>query len=103
MSGSYSLPFVLCHPSELSGLVAVAPVGIPRYRTQLQDCAVPVLAIWGDRDRVVPPSQADQLIAAVRNGRTLILSDAQHPCYLAAPDEFHRHIADFARSLPIDA
>jgi len=50
MSGSFSLPLLVEHPDKVSAFVAVAPVGITRYRLKLARITVPTLAIWGEKD-----------------------------------------------------
>lgn len=95
MSGSYSLPFVIEQRDKLSGLVAVAPVGIKRYREQLTGIELPVLAIWGSNDRIVPESQADLLLELMPNAKKVVLANAGHACYMNSTDEFHQHLIKF--------
>ena len=95
MSGRYSLPFVADHADRLSGLVALAPVGITVYQNQLKGNELPVLAIWGSNDRIVPVNQADLLAEAMPNTRIVILTDAGHAAYMRATNEFHQHLVDF--------
>ena len=95
MSGRFSLPLVTGKPDALAGFVAVAPVGIPAYEQRLDQITVPTLAIWGEKDRVVPIAHADLLVKKVAGATKVTLKGAQHPCYLDAPDEFHKHLVDF--------
>lgn len=95
MSGNYSLPFVIEHKDKLSGLVAVAPVGIKRYQEELTGIELPVLAIWGSNDRIVPTEQADLLLELMPNAQKVVLANAGHACYMNATDEFHQHLIKF--------
>lgn len=95
MSGRFSLPVAVDHPELLTKLVAVAPVGIPQLGDRLARITVPVLAIWGDRDRVVPLANADLLVAEVPDGRKVVLKGARHPCYLDRPEQFHAELLKF--------
>jgi len=97
MSGRYALPATAKHAGRVRALVAVAPVGIPETLEALRGSAVPVLALWGDGDRIVPPDDGRELAAAVADGRFLLLEDAGHPCYQDAPDPFHDALVDFLR------
>lgn len=97
MSGGYSLPLVVAHPEKLGGFVAVAPVGISKYREQLKGVEVPTLAIWGSNDRIVPVMDADLLVQLMPNAQKVILTDAGHACYMRATDEFHRHLIQFLK------
>ncbi|MGL5082259.1 MAG: alpha/beta fold hydrolase [Microcoleaceae cyanobacterium] len=95
MSGTYSLPFIVDHRESLRGLVAVAPVGIPKMSPQLQGNALPTLAIWGSDDQIVPVEQADLLIEMMPNAEKVILPKAGHACYLKATNKFHEHLLQF--------
>ena len=99
MSGQYSLPLIAQHSHKLRGFVAVAPVGIDRYKEQLQGISLPTLAIWGSNDRIVPVSQADILLQTIPNGTKVLLPDAGHPCYLKATALFHQHLMRFVQGL----
>jgi dipeptidyl aminopeptidase/acylaminoacyl peptidase len=55
----------------LDGLVGPLPAHADRYRdrspvTHAASIAVPILVLQGDADKVVPPEQAEALVAAVR-------------------------------------
>ncbi|MEQ8972189.1 MAG: alpha/beta hydrolase [Coleofasciculus sp. C1-SOL-03] len=97
MSGKYSLPFIAKYPELLNGLVAVAPVGISQLSSQLQGIELPILAIWGSDDQIVPIAEADKLLQAMPNGQKVILADAGHACYMNKTDEFHEHLLEFIR------
>ena len=95
MSGNYSLPLVVHHREQLSGLVAVAPISISKYAQQLQGVDLPTLAIWGSNDRIVPTRMTDKLIELMPNASKVILTNAGHACYMRATDEFHNHLIQF--------
>ena len=95
MSGRFSLPLVTGRPSRVAGFVAVAPVGIPQYRDRLCRIAVPVLAIWGERDRTVPRANADLLVGQVPHGRKLVIRNAGHAPYMNDADAFHDALRQF--------
>lgn len=97
MSGRFSLPFVTEEPQRVSGFVAVAPVGIPRYKDQLPRITAPVLAIWGENDRVIPQDHADLLVKSVKRGRKVIISGAGHALYMNAPEAFHQELLKFLK------
>ncbi|MHB1557080.1 MAG: alpha/beta fold hydrolase [Isosphaeraceae bacterium] len=100
MSGRFSLPLVTEESQRVSGFVAVAPVGIPGHRDKLHRIAVPVLAIWGENDEIVPRDQADLLVKSVKRGRKAIISGAGHAVYMNAPAAFHEELLRFLREIP---
>jgi pimeloyl-ACP methyl ester carboxylesterase len=100
MSGRFSLPLVTGDPRRVSGFVAVAPVGIPDHKDRLPRIAVPVLAVWGEDDDVVPLEQADLLVKSVKTGRKVVIPGAGHACYMSDPAAFHDALLDFLAKLP---
>ena len=99
MSGNYSLPFVIERGDILSGLVAVAPVGIKRYREELTGVELPTLVVWGSNDRIVTPDIADLLLELMPNAKKVVLVNAGHACYMKATDEFHKHLIQFLEEI----
>ncbi|MEW6071171.1 MAG: alpha/beta fold hydrolase [Planctomycetota bacterium] len=96
MSGSWALPAAAEHPALLAGLVAVAPVGLAEHLDRLAAAALPVLAIWGSADDVVPLAVAEELVARVPGAELVVLEGAGHPCYLDRPEPFHTALVRFA-------
>jgi len=97
MSGRYSLPLVANRPELLSGYVPVAPVGITSFKEKLQGVSLPVLAIWGSTDTIVPVAQANLLVELLPNAQKVVLSEAGHACYMNATEPFHQHLLQFVR------
>ena len=99
MSGGYSLPFIARYAEKLRGFVAVAPVGINRYQKAIAGLSLPVLAIWGSNDRIVPPKWADLLVELLPQAKKVILPNAGHACYMRATEEFHQNLFAFLEDL----
>lgn len=99
MSGGVSFPLVLHHPERVAGFVPVAAVGSVEYAKKLQNSSVPALVIWGEKDRLLPASQAKTLAASFAKAEVLILPGARHPAYLDQPKLFHEALLKFIAGL----
>jgi pimeloyl-ACP methyl ester carboxylesterase len=95
MSGGYALPFITTHPERIAGFVAVAPVGIQTYREQLSKVTAPVLAVWGEQDRIVPVSDAEILVNSVKRGQLVIIPNGSHAPYMSNPSLFNNELLQF--------
>ena len=95
MSGGYALPFITSQPERVAGFVAVAPVGIPSYREHLHRITVPVLAVWGEHDRIVSISDAELLIKSVKRGQLVVIPNGTHAPYMSDPALFNQELIRF--------
>lgn len=97
MSGRIALPWLISDSEAASGMVAVAPVTIAEHGKNLKKIGVPVLAIWGEKDALVPEEHADELVGAVADGEKVILRGAGHAAYMNDPGAFHFELLNFLR------
>jgi pimeloyl-ACP methyl ester carboxylesterase len=99
MSGGYSLPFITEQPDRVAGFVAVAPVAIDRHRDKLDQIRCPVLAVWGENDRIVPFEHADSLVQAVEHGSKVIIPGGSHAPYMSDSAAFHKELLGFLQGI----
>jgi pimeloyl-ACP methyl ester carboxylesterase len=95
MSGGYALPFITAHPERVAGFVAVAPVSISAHREHLHKIIAPVLAVWGEHDRLIPLSEAELLVKSVKNGQLIVIPNGSHAPYMSNPSLFSRELLRF--------
>ncbi len=101
MSGRYAWPLVTGQPNLIRGFVAVAPVGIKRVEDKLSLVTVPVLAIWGANDHVVPLAHADLLVKKIPGTRKVIVPNAGHALYMDDAKTFHKELIRFLEKLKL--
>lgn len=101
MSGGYALPFITSQPERIAGFVAVAPVGIPSYREQLHKITAPVLAIWGEEDKLIPISDAELLVKSVKHGELIVIPKGSHAPYMSNPDLFNQKLLEFMSTINV--
>ena len=99
MSGQYAWPLLTAQPERVSGLVAMAPVGIPNFKDQLCRITIPVLAIWGENDQRIPREHADLLVQSVPSCRKVIIRGARHAAYMDNRNAFHAELLKFLSEL----
>ncbi len=99
MSGRFSLPLLTKAPDRTLGFVAVAPVAIPAYAEKLGGVGVPVLAIWGERDRIVPLAHAGLLERQMPRARKVVIPGAGHAPYMNDRAAFHQELLRFLNEL----
>ena len=99
MSGQYSFPLLIRSPEKAAGFVPIAPAGSDKYLRLLKKVKVPTLIIWGEKDEIIPMEKSDALAAVLEDAKRVILKGAGHPCYVDSPEEFHRELLAFLKSL----
>jgi pimeloyl-ACP methyl ester carboxylesterase len=84
-----------------TGMTAVGkfmwPIPDKGLRKRLHRISAPTLVLWGAKDRLVPPSYADDFAAAIPDARAEILDDAGHMVVLERLDDFVAMTAEFVR------
>jgi abhydrolase domain-containing protein 14 len=96
ISGEVTLRYLIRGYSTRAAIV-VGPVGIKSLGNQLSRIAIPLLAIWGDKDTISSPADSKIIEAYVKKSEIRIIEGATHPCYLDKPEEFITIVRDFLK------
>ncbi|MDX1377869.1 MAG: alpha/beta hydrolase [Anaerolineales bacterium] len=96
MSGGYALPFITSQPERIAGFVAVAPIGLPSYEEHFHKITAPILAVWGENDRLIPISDAELLVNSVKQGQLIVIPGGTHAPYMSEPELFNQKLLQFA-------
>ncbi len=68
----------------------------PQLAKWLHRLRLPALIVWGDRDAVFPPRQAETFAAAIPGARKALISAAGHLPHIEQPQAFTAAVAAFA-------
>ena len=66
---------------------------------QLRQVAAPALLLWGEKDKLVPPSCIPDLAAALPNSCVVTIPEAGHLCFEELPEIFNREVLMFLREV----
>jgi pimeloyl-ACP methyl ester carboxylesterase len=66
----------------------------------VRELGLPVLAVWGDRDRILPPAHLAAVARELPDARTRLIPDCGHMPQIERPDLFAGLVEDFLASLP---
>ena len=99
MGGGFALGYALSRPGRAGALILVSPsvYRIPgQVKDKLPDLDIPVLLLWGDRDRVFPVDEYGKpLKETLPRAKLLVVKQAGHGVYLDRPGEFNEILLDF--------
>jgi len=96
ISGEVTLRYLI-HGYHARSAVVVGPIGIRSLGNHLGRIAIPLLAIWGEKDTISSPDDSKILEAHLKNSEVRIIEGASHPCYLNEPVQFTEIVKDFLK------
>ncbi len=65
------------------------------FRHRVPEIVCPTLIVWGDRDRVITPRDADRFAELIPGARKVVFEDTGHVAMLERPVEFNALLAEF--------
>ena len=99
MGGGFALAYALSRPQRAGLLVLISPSVYrisEREKSKLSSLDIPVLLIWGDRDRVFPLDEYGKpLKETLPRAKLHVVKQAGHGVYLDKPKEFNKLLLDF--------
>ena len=99
MGGGFALAYALSRPKRVGALVLISPSIFriaDKEKIKLSSLDIPVLLVWGERDRVFPLDEFGKpLKETLPRAKLLIVKQAGHGVYLDKPKEFNKLLLDF--------
>jgi abhydrolase domain-containing protein 14 len=99
MGGGFALAYALSRPERVRALVLISPSVYriaEQEKSKLSGLDIPVLLVWGERDRVFPLDEYGKpLKETLPRAKLLVMKEAGHGAYLDSPDEFNELLLDF--------
>ena len=99
MGGGFALAYAVSRPRRVGSLVLVSPSVYriaEKEKSKLSGLDIPVLLVWGDRDRVFPLEEYGKpLKQNLPHAKLVVLKGAGHGAYLEKPDKFNELLLDF--------
>ena len=71
---------------------------VDELETVMRDISVPVLLVWGTRDRLVYLSSAQRILQTLSDARLVTIEGTGHLPYEEKPEEFNAAVVPFLRS-----
>lgn len=65
------------------------------FRDRLPQIGCPVLVVWGDKDAIIPVSDADRFVELIGGARKLVIRDTGHVPMIERPPAFNRALQEF--------
>ncbi|KAK6195938.1 hypothetical protein SNE40_001261 [Patella caerulea] len=103
MSGSFALPYIF--NGEASSVlkrarayIPVAPVGTSKFKDKYPQSQIPTIIVRGEKDQSLG-SESENDLKTLPRSKVHVIADAGHACYINKPDEFHKLITDFLKSV----
>ena len=62
---------------------------------RLRELPIPLLAVWGEEDLVIPPVSAEEVRSVLPNSAIHVLPECGHWPHMEKPEEFNRILTDF--------
>ncbi len=90
----------LASGAKPAGPRAAAEIARYDFRNRLGEIACPTLVVWGDRDRIVPPSGAQEYGRLIPDARVVVFDDCGHVPMIEQPERFNQLLLDFLAEAP---
>ena len=78
------------------GYVRSYPQDLAKLREELASISTPVLGIWGEKDPLVPPINAELLLQKLKKSRAIYL-DAGHFVWEQQPEAYATTVLDWVK------
>lgn len=95
MGGAIAIRSAIDLPDLINSVIIIGGAGVDAFERELSKIEMPVLIIWGSKDRVIDISKGRKYHDLISGSKMQTIDGAGHAAYLDKPAQFFNMIKEF--------